>query len=90
MPHPAGTTTYSHCVVRWEDNNNQYAVVDLKRAKTAVTTFKTGITTLFEGYNRERRRGEVIFLGKFPYYLTEKQYILFLFQILKDFSYISI
>ncbi|CAF4992978.1 unnamed protein product, partial [Rotaria magnacalcarata] len=34
-----------------------------KRSKT-VSTLKIGITTLFEGYNRERRRGKILYLGK--------------------------
>jgi len=68
-------TAYTHCVVRWENTSKDYAVVDLKRAKTAVTTLKIGITILFEGYNRERRRGEILFLGKFlfhPYYIYKE------------------
>lgn len=49
----------------WEEkaNNQLYAVVDVRRAKT-VSTLKTGITIAFEGYQRERRRGKVLFLGK--------------------------
>lgn len=49
----------------WEDktNNQVYAVVDLKRAKT-VSTLKVGISIVFEGYQRERRRGKILFLGK--------------------------
>lgn len=61
----------SHCVVQWEDNKDQYAIVDTKRSKT-VSILKVGVTTLFEGYQRERRRGKILFLGKFsssPYYV---------------------
>lgn len=60
---PNKTDVASHCVVQWEENQNQYAIIDTKRAKT-VSTMKVGVTTLFEGYNRERRRGKILFLGK--------------------------
>lgn len=56
--------TASHCVVQWEDNHEQYAIVDTKRSK-AVSTLKVGLTTCFEGYQRERRRGKILYLGKF-------------------------
>ncbi|CAF5058804.1 unnamed protein product, partial [Rotaria magnacalcarata] len=42
MPHQSDTA--SHCVVQWEDNKDQYAIVDTKRSKT-VSTLKIGITT---------------------------------------------
>lgn len=61
---PNHSDTASHCVVQWEDNKDQYAVVDTKRSKT-VSTLKVGVTTLFEGYNRERRRGKILYLGRF-------------------------
>ncbi len=54
----------SHCVVQWEDIKEEYAIVDTKRSK-AVSILKVGLTTLFEGYNRERRRGKILFMGKF-------------------------
>ena len=60
---PQQSDVASHCVVQWEDSKEQYAIVDLKRSK-AVSALKVGITTLFEGYNRERRRGKILFLGK--------------------------
>ncbi|CAF2684545.1 unnamed protein product [Rotaria sp. Silwood2] len=56
----------SHCLVRWEDDVNQFAVVDTKRSKS-VSTLKIGLTTCFEGYQRERRRGTVLFL---EHYIT--------------------
>ncbi|CAF4215205.1 unnamed protein product [Rotaria sp. Silwood2] len=56
----------SHCLVRWEDDINQFAVVDTKRSKS-VSTLKIGLTTCFEGYQRERRRGTVLFL---EHYIT--------------------
>lgn len=57
----------SHCVVQWEDQKEQFAIVDTKRSKT-VSTLKVGNTTLFEGFQRERRRGKVLFLGNpYPY-----------------------
>ena len=67
MPNQSDSTSYSHCVVQWEEkpNNNQlYAIVDTKRAKT-VSALKVGITIVFEGYQRERRRGKILYLGKF-------------------------
>ncbi|CAF4646029.1 unnamed protein product [Rotaria sp. Silwood2] len=60
---PNQIETASHCVVQWEDNKNQYAVVDTKRSKT-VSTLKVGVTTLFEGYNRERKRSKILFLAQ--------------------------
>ena len=56
------TQTHSHCVVQWEDNKNGYAVVHLKRAKTSFT-LKVGLTTSFEGNNRDRRRGKILYIG---------------------------
>lgn len=53
----------SHCLVRWEDDASQFAVVDTKRSKS-VSTLKIGLTTCFEGFQRERRRGTILFLGK--------------------------
>ncbi|CAF4980881.1 unnamed protein product [Rotaria sp. Silwood1] len=50
------TQAHSYCVVQWEDNNNEYAVVHMKRAKTSIM-LKVGLTTSFEGNNRDRRRG---------------------------------
>ena len=52
----------------WDEKTNDqlYAVVDVKRAKT-VSTLKIGITIVFEGYQRERRRGKILFLGKDRY-----------------------
>ena len=61
---PNQIETASHCVVQREDNKDQYAVVDTKRSKT-VSTLKVGVTTLFEGYHRERKRGKILYLGKF-------------------------
>ncbi|CAF4361352.1 unnamed protein product, partial [Rotaria sordida] len=46
----------SHCLVRWEDDVNQFAIVDTKRSKS-VSPLKIGLTTCFEGFKRERRRG---------------------------------
>ncbi|CAF2069545.1 unnamed protein product [Rotaria magnacalcarata] len=75
MPHQSDTA--SHCVVQWEDNKDQYAIVDTKRSKT-VSTLKIGITTLFEGYNRERRRGKILYLG------TKKDCLAYGFDIVED------
>ncbi|CAF4107212.1 unnamed protein product, partial [Rotaria sp. Silwood1] len=47
--------THSHCVVQWEDNKNEYAVAHVKHAKTSIT-LKVGLTTSFEGNNRDHRR----------------------------------
>jgi len=58
----------SHCLVRWEDDVNQFAVVDTKRSKS-VSALKIGLTTCFEGFQRERRRGTILFLGKFLHFL---------------------
>jgi hypothetical protein len=65
MPNQLDLTTHSHCVVQWEEkNNNQpYAIVDTKRAKT-VSALKVGIVIVFEGYQRERRRGKILYLGE--------------------------
>ena len=63
---PNQIETASHCVVQWEDNKDQYAVVDTKRSKTVSTLkLKVGVTTLFEGYHRERKREKILYLGKF-------------------------
>ncbi|CAF4566133.1 unnamed protein product [Rotaria socialis] len=51
----------SHCFVQWEDNKNAYAVVHAKRAKTSFT-LKVGLITLFEGNNRDRRRGKILYM----------------------------
>jgi hypothetical protein len=56
------TQTHSHCVVQWEDNKAEYAVVHVKRAKTSIT-LKVGLTTSFEGNNRDRRRGKILYIG---------------------------
>ena len=55
----------SHCVVQWDDNNIEYAIVDVQRAKT-VSALKIGSTTLFCGDNRTRRRGKILFMGMSP------------------------
>ncbi|CAF3779844.1 unnamed protein product [Rotaria socialis] len=52
----------SHCFVQWEDNKNAYAVVHAKRAKTSLT-LQVGLITLFEGNNRDRRRGKILYMG---------------------------
>lgn len=52
----------SHCVVQWDDNQIEYAIVDTQRAKT-VSGLKIGSTTLFCGDNRARRRGKILFMG---------------------------
>ena len=54
----------THCLVRWEDDLKQFAVVDTRRSKS-VAMLKVGLTTCFEGYQRERRRGTILFLGMF-------------------------
>jgi len=64
---PNQTDAPSHCVVQWDDKNDEYAVVDTRRSKT-VATMKIGSSTLFEGYQRERRRGKILFLGKYRCY----------------------
>jgi hypothetical protein len=66
MPNPVEMA--SHCLVRWEDDANQFAVVDTKRSKS-VSTLKVGLTTCFEGFQRERRRGTILFFGKFLHFL---------------------
>ncbi|CAF4743563.1 unnamed protein product, partial [Rotaria sp. Silwood2] len=58
---PNHVETASHCLVRWEDDVNQFAVVDTKRLKS-VSPLKIGLTTCFEGFQRERRRGTILFL----------------------------
>lgn len=69
-------SSHSHCVVMWEEktNNQVYAVVDLKRAKT-VSTLKIGISIVFEGYQRERRRRKILFLGKIVVQCWSKFYL---------------
>ncbi|CAF1337692.1 unnamed protein product [Rotaria sordida] len=67
----------SHCVAQWEDDKEQYAVVDIRRSKT-VSTLKVGITTLFEGYQRQRRRGKIIFLG------SKKECFSYEFDLVED------
>ena len=52
----------SHCVVQWDDNKIENAVVDVQRVKT-VLALKIGSTTLFCGDNRDRRRGKILFMG---------------------------
>lgn len=72
--------THTHCTVRWE-NTTDYAVVHLERAKTAVTTLKVGIVITFEGYQRARRRGEILFLGNIGFYLRVLKFITHKFRI---------
>lgn len=73
--------THTHCTVRWE-NTTEYAVVHLERAKTAVATLKVGIVITFEGYQRVRRRGEILFLGNYiGFYLRVLRFITHKFRI---------
>ena len=58
----------SYCLIRWEDDANQFTVVDAKRSKS-VSPLKIGLITCFEGFQRERRRGTILFLGKFLHFL---------------------
>lgn len=56
------TNAQTYCFIQWDDNKNDFAVVHNKRAKTSCP-LKVGLTTAFEGNNRDRRRGKILYIG---------------------------
>lgn len=58
------TCHHTHCVVEWEDDKTEYAVVHTQRAKIVNgSSLKIGCAVLFVGNSRDRRRGKVLYIG---------------------------
>ncbi|CAF2707338.1 unnamed protein product [Rotaria sp. Silwood2] len=76
----------SHCLVRWEDSVNQFAVVDTKQSKS-VSPLKIGLKTCFEGFQRERRRGTILFLDFFSRNSNLEHQIACIHILIKFFIY---